>query len=117
MDPSDAVVLVYTCSKEDYEAELARISSLGAKPDGVYEVYGITGFPYEVVAAEADEATGVIYVMTEPDECRFIYVENTHCNYFSDIRYQWYIGKAYLPEGYDATKGNPVREAFEESAN
>lgn len=117
MDPSDAAVLVYTCSKEDYEKELARLTALGAEPEDIYGVYGISGFPYEAIAAEADETTGVIYAMTEPEACRFIYVENTHCNYFSDIRYPWYIGKKYLPSGYDAMPGNPVREAFETNTN
>ena len=117
MDPSDAAVLVYTCSKEDYEKELARLTALGTEPEDIYGVYGISGFPYEAVAAEADETTGVIYAMTEPEVCRFIYVENTHCNYFSDIRYPWYIGKKYLPSGYDAMPGNPVREAFETNTN
>ena len=117
MDPSDAAVLVYTCSKEDYEKELARLTALGTEPEDIYGVYGIAGFPYEAVAAEADETTGVIYAMTEPEACRFIYVENTHCNYFSDIRYPWYIGKEYLPSGYDAMPGNPVREAFETNTN
>ena len=74
MDPSDAAVLVYTCSKEDYEKELARLTALGAEPGNIYGVYGIAGFPYEAVAAEADETTGVIYAMTEPEACRFIYV-------------------------------------------
>ena len=117
MDPSDAAVLVYTCSKEDYEKELARLTALGTEPEDICGVYGITGFPYEAVAAEADETTGVIYAMTEPEACRFIYVENTHCNYFSDIRYPWYIGKKHLPSGYDAMPGNPVREAFETNTN
>lgn len=117
MDPSDAAVLVYICSKEDYEKELERLTALGIKPEDVYGIYGITGFPYETVAAEADETTGVIYVMTEPDAYRLIYVENTHCNYFSDIRYSWYIGKEYLPFGYDAAPGNPAREAFEANVN
>lgn len=117
MDPSDAAVLVYTCSKEDYEKELARLTALGTEPEDIYGVYGISGFPYEAVAAEADETTGVIYAMAEPEACRFIYVENTHCNYFSDIRYPWYIGKKYLPSGYDAMPGNPVREAFETNTN
>ncbi len=117
IDPSDAAVLVYICSKEDYEKEMARLKALETKPEDACGVYGITDFPCEVVAAEADEETGVIYVMTEPDAYRLIYVENTHCNYFSDIRYSWYIGEEYLPSGYDATPGNPVREAFEANAN
>ncbi len=111
------ITLVYTCSKEDYEKELARLTALGTEPEDIYGVYGISGFPYEAVAAEADETTGVIYAMTEPEVCRFIYVENTHCNYFSDIRYPWYIGKKYLPSGYDAMPGNLVREAFETNTN
>ena len=117
MDPSDAAVLVYTCSKEDYEKELERLTALGTKPEDIYGIYGITAFPYETVAAEADETIGIIYAMTDQEACRFIYVENTHCNYFSDIRYPWYIGEEYLPAGYDAMPGNPVRETFETNIN
>ena len=66
-----------------------------------------------MVAVEADNTYGIVYAMTDSEERRIIYVENTYCNYFSDINYEWYIGGKYLPEGYDAAPGNPVREAFE----
>lgn len=113
MDPSDAAILVYTCDEEDYQTEMLRLEELGTKEEDAYGVYGITGFPYEVVAVEADDTYGVVYAMTDSEERRIIYVENTYCNYFSDINYEWYIGRKYLPEGYDAAPGNPVREAFE----
>ena len=113
MDPSDAAILVYTCNEEDDKVEMSRLAELGTKEEDAYDVYGITGFPYEVVAVKADSVYGVIYAMTEPDVRRIIYVENTYCNYFSDINYERYIGQRYLPKGYNAKPGNPVREAFD----
>lgn len=112
MDPSDAAILVYTCDEEDYEIEITRLKDLETNVEDAYGVYGITEFPYEVVAVEADQYYGVIYAMIEANDRRIIYVENTYCNYFSDINYTWYIGKEYLPKGYNAEPENPVRKAF-----
>lgn len=115
IDLCDTAVLVYTCDAEDYDDEIARLAQMETTEECAYGVYGITGFPYEVCAVVADDYYGIVYAMTEEAEHRIIYVENTHCNYFSDHDYEEVIGAEYLPFGYDATRNNPVRAHFEET--
>lgn len=105
--------LVYTCSEEDFTKEYERLKGISSTEN--YQVYGITGFPYELCAIYADEYYGVIYALADVTEKRFIYVELQFCNYFTDINYKKIIDKKYLPEGFDATNGNATRKAFEKS--
>lgn len=115
LDPCDTAILVYTCDADDYAAEVARLEKIGTSEEAAYGVYGITDFPYKVCAVTADNYYGIVYAMTEEEEHRIIYVENTHCNYFSDNDYEELIGNEYLPSGYDASKDNPQRKQFEEN--
>lgn len=103
--------LVYTCDEADYEAEYARLADIDSDED--YQVYGITGFPYELCAIYADDYYGVIYAMADEENRRFIYVSLEFCNYFTDIRYKQTISEEYLPYGFDAYPDNARRLQFE----
>ena len=80
-----------------------------------YEVYGIEDFPYELCAVYADSNYGVIYALTDEQKQQFIDVELKFANYFTDIDYEKIIDSKYLPEGFNAKKGNEVRQRFDQS--
>lgn len=104
--------LVYTCDEADYMEEYNRLAAIDSDED--YQVYGITGFPYELCAIYADDYYGVIYAMTDEENQRFIYVSLEFCNYFTDIRYKQIISEEDLPYGFDAYPDNARRRRFEE---
>ena len=112
-DPNYTTLLVLTYDDAEYETELQRLSEIESTSEADW-TYGVTGFPYELCAITTNEY-GIVYAMTNADENRFIYVEISFCNFFSDMDYEEIIGEEYLPEGFDATEGNPVRAQFEES--
>lgn len=73
--------------------------------------YGVNGFEqYDLLAVCADETYGFVYALDDADNRRIIYVEIIFCNYFMDLDYEEYIDKRYLPEGFDASRGNAYRE-------
>lgn len=104
--------LVYTCDEADYTEEYNRLAAIDS--DEEYQVYGITGFPYELCAIYADDYYGVIYAMADEENQRFIYVSLEFCNYFTDIRYKQIISQEYLPYGFDAYPDNARKLKFEE---
>lgn len=112
-DPNYTTLLVLTYDDAECEIELQRLSEIESTSEEDW-TYGVTGFPYELCAITSNEY-GIVYAMTDPDENRFIYAEISFCNFFSDMDYEEIIGEDYLPEGFDATEENPVREQFKES--
>lgn len=110
-DPNYVAYLVYTCSEDEYKAEVERLSKINSTKD--FYIYSTKGFNYPVCAVYADSYNGYIYAMADKENNRLIYVEITFCNYFSDINYEDIIDKKYLPIGFDAKHGNPTRKAFE----
>jgi hypothetical protein len=111
-DPNYVAYLVYTCSADEYKAEVDRLSKLNSTKD--FLIYSSKGFNYPVCAVYADNY-GYIYALADKENNRLIYVEITFCNYFSDINYENTINKKYLPIGFDAKQGNATSKAFEES--
>lgn len=109
-DPNYVAYLVYTCSEDEYKAEIERLSKLNSTKD--YLIYSSKGFNYPVCAVYAD-SYGYVYALADKENNRLIYVEITFCNYFSDINYENIIDKKYLPIGFDAKQGNATRKAFE----
>lgn len=77
--------------------------------------YGITGFNgYDLLAVCADEDyEGLVYALCDQSGQRIIYVEIIFSNYFMDLDYEEYILDEYLPNGFDATSGNSIREKFD----
>lgn len=54
-----------------------------------------------------------VYALGDEGSRRIIYVEIIFCNYFMDLDYQKYIAAEYLPDGFDASRGNPYRKKLE----
>ena len=111
-NPWDAQYLAYLAAdyeEEAYEEERLRLKEY---PSTEYQgYYGVTGFEqYDLLAVCADETYGFVYALDDADIRRIIYVEIIFCNYFMDLDYEEYIDKRYLPEGFDASKGNAYRE-------
>lgn len=114
LNPWDANLLgylVYTCDDADYAAELARLKGIDSSEN--WHVYGIESFPYALCAVSADEYYGVIYALCDSSANRLIYFQLQFCNYFTDIDYMRHIDPQYLPAGFDAAAGNPVRQEFD----
>ena len=113
-NPWDAQYLSYLTveySDLDYESEVNRLENY-ASTDYIGN-YGVTGFAEEgnPLAIYADDYQGFVYAIRTPGEENTItYVEIIFCNYFMDLDYTKYIPNEYLPEGFDATKGNAYRK-------
>ena len=103
--------LVYTCPDEVFENEYERLKGLESTDD--YNVYGTTGFRYELCAVYANEG-GMIYALADEPNNRFIYVGLEFFNFICDIDYEKVIDEQYLPIGFDAGEGNATRQAFDE---
>jgi hypothetical protein len=111
-DPNYVCYLVYTCDDDEYKSERKRLSKIQSSDD--YLIYGATGFNYPICAVYADSYNGYVYALSDENNKRFIYVEISFCNYFSDIEYTKIISEEYLPIGFDAKQGNATRKRFEE---
>ncbi len=107
-DPQWLGYLTVAYSEADYAREAER---LAAFPRGSYEgIYSVTGFPEEPLAVNVDDYQGFLYAIPTPGEANSVtYVLMEFCNYFYDLDYRAYIPEDYLPQGFDATSGNPYR--------
>lgn len=90
--------LVYTCEKEDFNAEYKRLLNISSSENKY--IYGATKFPYELCAVYADEYYGYIYALADMENSKLIYVELQFANGFTDIDYKKYIDEKYLPIGF-----------------
>ena len=96
-----------------YDAEIARLESIGVED---YEgIYTVTGEPegYDIVAMDSDEYCGFVYAMIPENSAgntKITYCAIVFCNYFLDLDVHEYIPDKYLLQGFDATDGNPYRE-------
>jgi hypothetical protein len=111
-DPNYVCYLIYTCDDDEYKAEKDRLSKIQSSDNNL--IYGATGFNYPVCAVYTDSYYGYVYALADDKNNRFIYVEISFCNYFSDIEYMKIIDEEYLPIGFDATQENATRKRFEE---
>lgn len=109
-DPCYLAYLVYGCAPDDYEKELARLTAIPSEEK--YLIYGAESFAYDIAAVNASD-WGYIYALVDKANLRFIYVELTFCDYFTDIDYEAVIPPEFLPEGFDAGRGNPTRLKWE----
>ncbi len=99
--------LVIDYEETDYMTEVLRLSEY-TSTDYIGN-YGATSFKdYEVLAMNADDE-GFVYAITD-GTLRIIYVEMIFPGYGMDIAYEKYIPEEYLPEGLDATTGNPTQQ-------
>ncbi|MBE6753144.1 MAG: hypothetical protein E7559_02125 [Ruminococcaceae bacterium] len=107
--------LVVRYPKEQYDAEMARLSAIGI--DDYEGIYGAQGFGngYKLAAMDSDEYQGMVYALSDGKDT-IIYIEMIFCNYFMDLDYTEYIEKEYLPLGFDATPDNPYEEKMMSSA-
>ena len=96
-----------------YDAEIARLESIGVED---YEgIYTVTGEPegYVIVAMDSDEYCGFVYAIIPENSAgntKITYCAIVFCNYFLDLDVHEYIPDKYLLQGFDATDGNPYRE-------
>ena len=103
-NPWDAQYLGYLVvdySADDYAEEVKRLKE--------YESTEYVGYycveeekTYELLAVNADSYYGFVYALTDGNG-RIIYGEQIFCNYFMDLKYNKYIPKEYLLDGFDAT--------------
>jgi len=116
-NPFDAQYLTYLTveyDKEQYEAELARLSQFGVES---YEgIYSVSGEPegYDLVAMNSDSYEGFVYAMIPENSAgndrTVTYVGIIFCNYFLDLDINDYVPEEYLLSGFDASEGNPYRK-------
>ncbi|MCC8073880.1 MAG: MerR family transcriptional regulator [Clostridiales bacterium] len=92
--------LVYSCSEDEYKAEYERLKAINSTND--YNIYGITGFDYELCAILASEYNGVVYALTDRESQTFIYIAIEFYNFYTDIDYDIVVESDYLPQGFDA---------------
>ena len=110
-NPWDAQYLAYLVADYEDKAYESELERLRAYPSTEYKgYYGVSGFTsYELLAIYADGNRGFVYALGDEDSRQIIYVEIIFCNYYMDLDYQEYIDVEYLPDGFDATKGNAYR--------
>lgn len=110
-DPQYLSYLVVEYGDAAYEAEITRLKNCAF--DEYTGFYGAEGFDqrYKLLAKDVDDSSyyGLVYALGT-EEQRIIYVEILFCNYFMDLDYEAYIESAYLPIGFDASRGNPQRK-------
>ena len=122
-NPWDAQYLSYLTvrySDADYEKELQRLEAYASTAYKGY--YGVTGFsdPENPLAMSADSYQGFVYALKTPgkdgetEENTITYVMIIFCNYFMDLKYEDYIPKRYLPEGFNAHMNNPYEQSMRE---
>ncbi len=100
--------LVVNYADEDYAKELERLQNYNSTEYVGY--YGVTGEEdYELLAVYADSYNGFVYALTDGKE-KIIYAEEIFCNYYMDLKYEKYIPKEYLLDGFDASENNPYRK-------
>ena len=105
-NPWDAQYLGYLVADyaaDDYQEEVKRLKA--------YESTDYIGYycveeekTYELLAVNADSYHGFVYALTD-GKSRIIYGEQIFCNYFMDLKYENYIPKEYLLDGFNATTG------------
>ncbi len=103
-NPWDAQYLGYLVvdySADDYAEEVKRLREYeSTEYVGYYSVKEEK--TYELLAVNADSYHGFVYALTD-GKGRIIYGEQLFCNYFMDLKYEKYIPKEYLLDGFDAT--------------
>ena len=114
-NPWDAQYLGYLVvdySADDYAEEMKRLKE--------YESTEYVGYycveeekTYELLAVNADSYHGFVYALTDGNG-RIIYGEQIFCNYFMDLKYNKYIPKEYLLDGFDATIESDYRKKMME---
>lgn len=110
-DPNDLALLVVEYDDRAFQNEVKRLENYGSST--YLGVYGITGFrDWKLLAIDASDSNGVEYAITR-NKGEVVYFQLRFCNYFSDIDYKQYVPAQYLPDGFDASEGNPVRAAFD----
>ena len=105
-NPWDAQYLGYLVvdyAADDYEEEVKRLKE--------YESTEYIGYycveeekTYELLAVNADSYHGFVYALTDGNG-RIIYGEQIFCNYYLDLKYEEYMPKEYLLDGFAATTG------------
>ncbi len=103
-NPWDAQYLGYLVvdyAADDYAKEVKRLQE--------YESTEYIGYycveeekTYDLLAVNADSYQGFVYALTD-GKGRIIYAEQIFCNYFMDLKYEKYIPKEYLLDGFNAT--------------
>lgn len=110
-DPNDLALLVVEYDDRAFQNEVKRLENYGSST--YLGAYGITGFrDWKLLAIDASDSNGVEYAITR-NKGEVVYFQLRFCNYFSDIDYKQYVPAQYLPDGFDASEGNPVRAAFD----
>ena len=103
-NPWDAQYLGYLVvdySADDYAEEVKRLREYeSTEYVGYYSVKEEK--TYDLLAVNADSYHGFVYALTD-GKGRIIYGEQLFCNYFMDLKYEKYIPKEYLLDGFDAT--------------
>ena len=93
--------LVVDYDPESYAAEVERLRDYkSTEYVGYYDVVEET--TYELLAVVADSYYGFVYALTDGNG-RIIYAEQLFCNHFMDLKYEKYIPKEYLLDGFNAT--------------
>ncbi|MBO4888637.1 MAG: helix-turn-helix domain-containing protein [Firmicutes bacterium] len=110
-NPFDAQYLGYLVvdyAADDYAKEVKRLKE--------YESTEYIGYycveeekTYELLAINADSYQGFVYALTD-GKGRIIYGEQIFCNYFMDLKYEEYIPKEYLLDGFDAGIDNAYKQ-------
>lgn len=110
-DPNDLALLVVEYDEEAFQKEVKRLKNYESTT--YLGVYGITGFrDWNLLAIDASDSYGVEYAISR-SKGEIVYFQLRFCNYFTDLDYKQYVPAQYLPDGFDAAEGNPVRAALD----
>lgn len=110
-DPQYVVYLTVEYDDEGYASEIERLEN-----EGIWEkytnYYSVTGEPdgYDFKAVHASSEGFDYAIVPENEDNTITYVGIKFCNYFLDLDIHDYLPDEYLPEGFDATMGNPYEK-------
>ena len=106
-DPRDVQYLGYLVveySDQNYTKEVERLKNYDSTEYMWY--YWVGGISwYDLLAINADKYYWFVYALTDW-KSKIIYVELIFCNYFMDLKYEEYIPREYLLDGFDASIDN-----------
>ena len=109
-DPRDVQYLGYLVveySDQNYTKEVERLKNYDSTEYMWY--YWVGGISwYDLLAINADKYYWFVYALTDW-KSKIIYVELIFCNYFMDLKYEEYIPREYLLDGFDASIDNSYK--------
>lgn len=103
LDSTEMAWLVVDYPKDRYKEEIDRLEKIGSTE--YIGHYGIVGFDFYKVVTISVDSRGITYALTD-GVAQICYFNLSFFNGYSDIDYEKYVEKKYLPIGFDAITPN-----------